>query len=410
MEVRGGDGGQRDELPPDRIFGLTIEKTVSAGRNHYRVEYVIRQSMLHDRVGHSLHQSRTDEHTGLDRVHRNVRGHRPDLRADHLLGDGVHGGYLERVLSSHGRERATAENAERMERLEVGLDSGSAPAIAAGDCEGYGRWVIHGVHTLIGMRMLSKSRRQLIERLKTRKARPREGLVLVEGVRSTAETLAAGADIRFWVQSPRLLGTEAGRALASTLVAQGLEAEEVDDSDLDDLSATEHPQGILCVCTEPGLDLGQLGDREPSRLLLLDGLQDPGNLGTLIRAARAFGVDAVIVLDGSVDPWNPKAVRAAAGAGFHTPIARAPWADVKPWLEEHGIGILAADPVGDDVRSFHPGDSWALAVGNEGAGLRAEIASASSKSIAIAMPGSAESLNAGVAGSILLYSLLTRAS
>ena len=258
--------------------------------------------------------------------------------------------------------------------------------------------------------MLSKSRRQLIKRLNTRKGRPREGLVLVEGVCSAAEALAAGADIHFWVQSPRSLGTEAGRALASTLVAQGLDAEKVDDSDLGELSATEHPQGILCVCTEPGLDLGQLGDRGPSRLLLLDGLQDPGNLGTLIRAARAFGVDAVIVLDCSVDPWNPKAVRAAAGAGFHTPIARAPWAEAKPWLEEQGIEILAADPAGDDVRSFRPGDSWALAVGNEGAGLRAEIVSASTKSIGIPMPGSAESLNAGVAGSILLYSLLIRAS
>ena len=234
--------------------------------------------------------------------------------------------------------------------------------------------------------------------------------MLVEGVRSTAEALAAGADIRFLVQSPRLLGTEAGRALASTLAGEGLEAEEVDDSDLDELSATEHPQGILCVCSEPGLDLGQLGERGPSRLLLLDGLQDPGNLGTLIRAGRAFGVDAVIVLDGSVDPWNPKAVRAAAGAGFHTPIARAPWAEAEPWLEEQGIEVLAADPAGDDVRSFRPSDAWALAVGNEGAGLRTEIASASTKRIAIPMPGSAESLNAGVAGSILLYSLLTRAS
>ena len=258
--------------------------------------------------------------------------------------------------------------------------------------------------------MLSKSRRLLIERLKTRKGRPREGLVLVEGVRSAAEALASGVDIRFAVQSPRLPRTEAGRALASTLARGGPEAEAVDDSDLDELSATEHPQGILCVCAEPGLDLGQLRDRAPSRLLLLDGLQDPGNLGTLIRAARAFGLDAVIVLDGSVDPWNPKAVRAAAGAGFQMPIARVPWAEARPWLEEQGIQILAADPAGDDVRSFQPGGSWALAVGNEGTGLRADIAAASAKSIAIPMPGSAESLNAGVAGSILLYSLLTRGS
>jgi TrmH family RNA methyltransferase len=266
--------------------------------------------------------------------------------------------------------------------------------------------------------MLSKNRRQLIERLKTRKGRPREGLVLVEGVRASAEVLAAGADMRFVIRSPRLLDTEAGRTLASTLAERGPETEEVDDAALAELSDTEHPQGILCVCTEPGLDLAQLRTSPatssptgaPATVLLLDALQDPGNLGTLIRAARAFGVDAVIVLDGSVDPWNPKAVRAAAGASFHVQIARAPWSEASRWLEEQGIEVLAADPAGDDVRSLQLGGSWALAVGNEGAGLRAEIVAASTKRVAIPMPGRAESLNAGVAGSILLYSLLTRGS
>ena len=274
--------------------------------------------------------------------------------------------------------------------------------------------------------MLSKNRRQLIERLKTRKGRPREGLVLVEGVRASAEVLAAGADMRFVIRSPRLLDTEAGRTLASTLAGRGLETEEVDDADLAALSDTEHPQGVLCVCTEPGLDLTQLRTSSvtssatspvtspptgaPATVLLLDALQDPGNLGTLIRAARAFGVDAVIVLDGSVDPWNPKAVRAAAGASFHVQIARAPWTEASRWLEEKGIEVLAADPAGDDVRSVRLGGSWALAVGNEGAGLRAEIVAASAKRLAIPMQGMVESLNAGVAGSILLYSLLSRGS
>ena len=256
--------------------------------------------------------------------------------------------------------------------------------------------------------MLSKSRRQLIERLKTRKGRPREGLVLVEGVRSSAEALTAGADIRFVVRSPRMLGSDAGRALASMLEEQGWEADEVEDADLAGLSDTEQPQGVLCVCSDPSLDLVQLGGRAPSKLLLLDGLQDPGNLGTLVRAARAFDVDAVVVLDGSVDPWNPKAVRAAAGSGFHTRIVRAPWVDVGPWLEKQRIEILAADPSGEDIRSFQPGGSWALAVGNEGVGVRAVIAAASSRRIAIPMPGGTNSLNAGVAGSILLYSLLSR--
>lgn len=261
--------------------------------------------------------------------------------------------------------------------------------------------------------MLSKNRRQLIERLKTRKGRPREGLVLVEGVRASAEALAAGADIRFVVRSPRLLDTEAGRTLASALTGRELQTDgvavtELTDVELADLSDTEHPQGVLCVCSEPSLDLAQLRIGTPATVLLLDGLQDPGNLGTLIRAARAFGVDAVIVLDGSVDPWNPKAVRAAAGASFRTQITRAVWAEARLWMEEQSIEILAADPSGDDVRSFQTAGSWALAVGNEGAGLRPDIVAASTKRFAIPMPGNAESLNAGVAGSILLYSLLMR--
>jgi len=261
--------------------------------------------------------------------------------------------------------------------------------------------------------MLSKNRRQLIERLKTRKGRPREGLVLVEGVRASAEALAAGADIRFVVRSPRLLDTEAGRTLASALTGRELQTDgvavtELTDVELADLSDTEHPQGVLCVCSEPSLDLAQLRIGTPATVLLLDGLQDPGNLGTLIRAAGAFGVDAVIVLDGSVDPWNPKAVRAAAGASFRTQITRAVWAEARLWMEEQSIEILAADPSGDDVRSFQTAGSWALAVGNEGAGLRPDIVAASTKRFAIPMPGNAESLNAGVAGSILLYSLLTR--
>ena len=408
MKVGRHDGGHREEHLADGVLGTVVEQPVSARRDHHRIEHVVGQSKLVDCASHGLHQGGTREHAGLDRVRRKVRRDRPDLLQDHHFRNGVHGDDPRCVLSGHRRDRTTAENAERVERLEVRLDAGPAPAVAACDCEGYGRWVIHGVHTLIGMCMLSKSRRQLIERLKTRKGRPREGLVLVEGVRSSAEALAAGADIRFVVRSPRLLGSEAGRALAATLTERGCDASEVENAELAELSDTEHPQGVLCVCREPGLDLAQLGRRSPSKLLLLDGLQDPGNLGTLVRAARAFGVEAVVVLDGSVDPGNPKAVRAAAGSGFHTHIARAPWVDVGPWLEKQRIEILAADPSGEDVHSFQPGGSWALAVGNEGVGVRAEIAAASTRRIAIPMPGGTNSLNAGVAGSILLYSLLTR--
>lgn len=258
--------------------------------------------------------------------------------------------------------------------------------------------------------MPSKNKILLIERLKTRKGRPREGLVLVEGVRCVREALAADVRVRFAVRSPRLLGTEAGRALAAEISDREVAVDEVDDGDLDRLADTEHPQGVLLVCEEPERRLSHLSAPAAGRVLLLDGIQDPGNLGTLIRAARSFGASLVVALDGSVDPWNAKAVRASSGASFYVDIVRAPWAQVGPWLVSHNVDVLAADPDGRDVSEVEPSLPWALAVGNEGAGLRPEIVASAAHKIAIPMAAGAESLNAGVAGSILLYVLATHGS
>lgn len=255
--------------------------------------------------------------------------------------------------------------------------------------------------------MLSKGRERLLRRLKTRKGRPREGLVLVEGLRSVAEALAADVDVRFALRSEGLLTSQRGRMVVQAMTERGVDQEDVDDMTVEALSDTEQPQGVLLVCEEPRAELSDWTERTPQVLLLLDGIQDPGNLGTLVRAARAFGVDGVVVLDGSVDPWNPKAVRAAAGAGFHVGLVRAPWAEVGPWMEARGIEILAGDPAGGDVDDWEPTRPWALAVGNEGSGLRPELVAAARCTIAIRMSAGVDSLNAGVAGSILLH-ILTR--
>ncbi len=254
--------------------------------------------------------------------------------------------------------------------------------------------------------MPSKGRLRLVERLKTRKGRLREGLVLVEGIRAVSEVLSSGAEIRFGLRSSRLQDSVVGRALTESLADRGVDTADIDDSELSELADTKNAQGVLLVCEETELDLTQLGNRDPRTLLLLDGLQDPGNLGTLVRAAYAFDVSVVIVLDGSVDPWNPKAVRASAGASFHIDVVRENWSRVGPWLKEQGIRLLVADPNGDDVGLLQPVRPWALAVGNEGAGPRDEIMAGARQRIGIPMPGGMESLNAGIAGSILLYALI----
>jgi RNA methyltransferase, TrmH family len=261
---------------------------------------------------------------------------------------------------------------------------------------------------------LSQAREKLLARLRHRKTREREGLFLVEGIRAATEALLSSAEVVFAVVSPRLEALAEGSQTRRSLEARGREIHLVDDSQMESLSGTESPQGIILVCRDPQTELGSLAPRSAKpgrsaglRLLLLDGVQDPGNAGTLLRTATAFGLDAVIALDGTVDLYNAKVVRGSAGAIFRTAVIRAPWETVRPWLDAHRIRVLVADPSGEDVGRVVPGPPWALAIGSEGAGVRAEVRAAGALALQVPMPGGTESLNAAVAGSILLY-VLTR--
>ena len=252
---------------------------------------------------------------------------------------------------------------------------------------------------------LSRERGRLIERLRRRRTREREGLFLVEGIRSVGDALAAGVPARFAVVSPRLRELAGGDSLWERLARSGVETAEVTDAEFAALSATEAPQGVLMVCPEPRNDPANL---PAGTLLVLDGVQDPGNVGTLIRAAAAFGVAGVIALDGTVDPYSTKAVRASAGAVFRTRVLMASWDEIEDNLRARGP-LLIADMDGSDVASLAPRGEWALVVGSEGAGPCASVRDAAAGAVRVPMPGGAESLNAGVAGAILLY-VLTRES
>jgi TrmH family RNA methyltransferase len=250
---------------------------------------------------------------------------------------------------------------------------------------------------------LSQRRSLLIGRLKRRKTREREGLVLVEGVRAVHEALHAGAEVRFAVSSPRLAQTPAGARLLDALTAAGAEVVGIDDASFESLSDTSRSQGVLLVCAEPTAGLDRV--RPDGCYLVLDALQDPGNLGTLVRAAVAFAVNGVLVLDGCVDPWGAKAVRASAGMVFQVPIVQAATADVLDMLEGVGVPVFVADAGGRDVELAWTGRPWALVIGNEGGGARGELREVARDIVRVAMPGGAESLNAGMAGAILLYAL-----
>lgn len=249
---------------------------------------------------------------------------------------------------------------------------------------------------------LSQRADRLVRRLRTRRGRVKEGLVLVEGVRAVATALDADVRVRFVVTAPRLAETPGGPALLARMSEASLDVREVSDGDLADLSDTEAPQGVLLLCEEPRV---ALDDLRRGRHLVLDAVQDPGNAGTLVRAAAAFGLDGVVALDGTVDLWGPKAVRASAGLVFRVPVVRCDTAEALDWFRALEVGVWLADADGEDVAALGHPSAFALVVGNEGAGVRPEIAASAERAVAVPMRGPAESLNVGIAGSILLYAL-----
>jgi len=246
---------------------------------------------------------------------------------------------------------------------------------------------------------LSQRRSKLVARLRARKSRVKEGRVLVEGARAAGEALDAGAEVDFAVIAPKLSRSEEGERIRTRLV--GMDVAEVSDSELDALADTDHPQGVILVCLEPCHGLDALADAD--RWLVLDAVQDPGNVGTLIRSAVAFGLDGVVCLDGTVDPWGAKTVRASAGMVFRLPVILCTVSDMLNAFAERGTPILVG--AADGSSDVAPLRTLALVLGNEGAGVRDEIRSAAADTLSVSMRGPSESLNVAVAGSILMHDL-----
>jgi RNA methyltransferase, TrmH family len=247
-----------------------------------------------------------------------------------------------------------------------------------------------------------------VQALKRRRSRAAQPLFMAEGIRVVEELLAAEIDLRFAVLSSTIGDTDRGHRLALELASRG-RARTAAPGQFNALAATDASQGVIAVAAEPATGLDDLFDRlaAPAVLLVLDGVQDPGNLGTLIRAAEAFGAAGVVALPGTVDPWNPKAVRAAAGSSFRLPVVRASAAELFPRLRRAGVAVVACDTAGRSVEGWDPPRSVALLLGNEGAGLSGPARAAADAVMAIPIVGPTESLNVALAGGILLY-LLTR--
>ena len=257
--------------------------------------------------------------------------------------------------------------------------------------------------------MLSRSEERLILALRRRKERVTRRLFLAEGVRVAEDLVSAPIDLSFAVVSPTLEDTTRGQALMAVL-RERVPVHQITDAALRKLAATEQPQGVLVVAHEPTTTLGQINIERVCRILVCDAVQDPGNLGTLIRSAAAFALAGVVLLPGSVDPWNAKVVRSAAGASFHLPLVSVSARELADWLHQHHFQAWGADAQGEPFDPALAPERVALVVGNEGAGLRAETQPLIDRTVQIEMPGHTESLNVGVAAGILMYLLSERST
>lgn len=212
---------------------------------------------------------------------------------------------------------------------------------------------------------------------------------------------------RFALVSSSVEDTPRGRALLERLGGK-CEVEQVTETELAALAGTETTQGVLVAAEIPKRALAALTPGRHDVVLLLDAVQDPGNAGTLVRTADALGCAGVITLPGTVDVWNPKVVRSAAGSLFRLPVIEADAEAVHAWAGSHHARILAGDMSGAPVDRVELHGPVVLAVGNEGAGLGAEARRIATTLVAIPIRGSAESLNVGVAAGILLYEITRR--
>jgi RNA methyltransferase, TrmH family len=244
--------------------------------------------------------------------------------------------------------------------------------------------------------------------LQRRKARGRRGLAVIEGVRLVEEALAAGLEFKGALVSPDLARTTRGQALTADLASHAVTVEQVGARVFADLAGTDTPQGVLAIVQPRFWTVAEITG---GPLLVVDGVQDPGNVGTLIRTAHALGAAASLLLRGSADPLNPKALRAAMGATFRHPVVQLDDGPFITWARQHAYVLWAAAADGVPLaRALDAQPSRteliAVIVGNEGAGIRPQLNAIAAQRVAIPLARGAESLNVAVAAGILLYEVL----
>jgi len=240
--------------------------------------------------------------------------------------------------------------------------------------------------------------------LRNKKDRDECGLFLCEGEHMVAEAVA---NVPQSVRQIFVTDGAAERYAAMAAEAPGVQCYVVPTQVLAAITQVKTPQGVAAVVQKPApAPLGGLG----ARVVLLENVQDPGNVGTVLRTADAAGFDACVLTPGCADPFSPKALRATMGSVFRVPVAQAEGAvQAVKALARDGYTVVASVLDGEDFFAREPlPEKVCLIVGNEGAGVTPEAAAAAARRYRLPMRGGAESLNAAVAAAIFMYEIAWR--
>lgn len=241
----------------------------------------------------------------------------------------------------------------------------------------------------------SKSNNLVKQIKKLQQKKYRTSSYLIEGWHLLEEAVKAGASIE------HLLVLEEYVDRVSHLEKVTVVSPEI----MQDLTDSKSPQGVVAQLALPSRELPDL---LKGKFLVLEDVQDPGNVGTIIRTADAAGFDGVFLTDKSADIYNMKVLRSMQGSHFHLPIYRLPIGDILSTLKNNQVGILATTLSSQsvDYREVSPEASFALVMGNEGQGISDFVSEEADRLVHITMPGQAESLNVAIAAGILVFSFI----
>lgn len=244
-----------------------------------------------------------------------------------------------------------------------------------------------------------------VSALKDRRARVRENRFLIEGAREIARAWSGGVKLEKLYFCPQLLGDE-GRGVLEDLSRAALERIEVSKHAFEKLSMRENPDGLVALAFPLEGFLSALELPKHPLLLVLEGLEKPGNVGALLRTADGVGVDAVIVV-GQTDLMNPNTVRSSQGSLFTQSVVSCELPELLEFTHARGIALVAATP--HSATNYWDADlrgGVAIALGTEHEGLSDALLEAAGVRVNIPMRGAADSLNVGIAGALLLYEVL----